>query len=167
MMGPNGSGKTTLFELITGSNAPTAGEVLIQGKNIHRVRTDQRDRLAIHYHQSYQVRHFRSFTPNALLEPAGSNYPVVHLFDEPQVNTQDGYIGFMLDFFRKLRAEGRLVFLCIHPNERFHLEIVEEICERFLFVQSGSVTPLADYASLLAHEPASTYLAELLYGRSR
>jgi hypothetical protein len=47
------------------------------------------------------------------------------------------------------------------------LEIVEEICERFLFVQSGSVTPLADYASLLAHEPASTYLAELLYGRSR
>ena len=27
VMGPNGSGKTTLFELITGSNAPTAGRV--------------------------------------------------------------------------------------------------------------------------------------------
>ena len=27
MMGPNGSGKTTLFELITGSNSPTAGQV--------------------------------------------------------------------------------------------------------------------------------------------
>jgi ABC-type multidrug transport system ATPase subunit len=29
VMGPNGSGKTTLFELITGSNIPTAGEVLV------------------------------------------------------------------------------------------------------------------------------------------
>jgi ABC-type multidrug transport system ATPase subunit len=167
MMGPNGSGKTTLFELVTGSNAPTSGKVLVMGRNIHRVRTDQRDRLAIHYHQSYQVRHFRSFMPNLFLEPAGSDYPMVHLFDEPQFNTQDGYIGFMLDFFRRLRTEGRLVFLCVHPNERFHLEIVEEICERFLFVRDGGVTPLADYAALLAHEPARDYLGELLYGRSR
>ncbi|RYE76925.1 MAG: ATP-binding cassette domain-containing protein, partial [Hyphomicrobiales bacterium] len=50
MMGPNGSGKTTLFELITGSNSPTSGEVRICGRDIHRVRTDERDRLAIHYH---------------------------------------------------------------------------------------------------------------------
>ena len=162
MMGPNGSGKTTLFELITGSNAPTSGEVRVMGRDIHRVRTDQRDRLAIHYHQSYQVRHFRSWTPNALLQPAGSDYPMVHLFDEPQFNTQDGYIGFMLDFFRRLRAEGRLVFLCVHPNERFHLEIVQEICESFLFVRDGTVTPLADYAALLAHDPARAYLGDLL-----
>lgn len=162
MMGPNGSGKTTLFELVTGSNAPTAGEVLVQGRNIHRVRTDQRDRLAIHYHQSYQVRHFRSFMPNALLAQAGSTYPLVHLFDEPQFNTQDGYIGFMLDFFRKLRAEGRLVFLCVHPNEKFHLEIIEEICEQFIFVQNGTVTQIDNFRSLLAHEPARTYLGNLL-----
>jgi ABC-type multidrug transport system ATPase subunit len=162
MMGPNGSGKTTLFELITGSNRPSAGQVLVQGQDIHRVRTDQRDRLAIHYHQSYQVRHFRSLTPNLLLQPAGSNYPLVHLFDEPQFNVQDGYIGFMLDFFRRLSAEGRLVFLCMHPNERFHLEILQETCERFLFVQQGSVTPLADYAALLAHAPARAYLGDLL-----
>jgi len=166
MMGPNGSGKTTLFELITGSNAPTAGEVLVAGCNIHAVRTDQRDRLAIHYHQSYQVRHFRSFRPNALMQPAGSDYPVLHLFDEPQFNTQDGYIGFMLDFFRRLREEGRLVFLCVHPNERFHLEIMEEICERFVFVNKGTVTPLPDYAAVLAHEPARAYLGELLTSRA-
>jgi len=166
MMGPNGSGKTTLFELITGSNAPTAGEVTVAGRNIHKVRTDQRDRLAIHYHQSYQVRHFRSFKPNALMEPAGSDYPVLHLFDEPQFNTQDGYIGFMLDFFRRLRDQGRLVFLCVHPNERFHLEIVEEICESFIFVNKGSVTPLPDYAAMLAHEPARAYLGDLLTERA-
>ncbi len=116
LMGPNGSGKTTLFELITGSNRPTAGRVSVLGRDIHRVRPSERDRLAIHYHQSYQVRHFRSLTPGFLMQRAGSDYPVVHLFDEPQFNTQDGYIGFMLDFFRRLRAEGRVVFLCLHPR---------------------------------------------------
>jgi ABC-type multidrug transport system ATPase subunit len=166
MMGPNGSGKTTLFELITGSNSPTAGQVLVQGRDIHRIRTDERDRLAIHYHQSYQVRHFRSFRPNVLLERAGADYPVVHLFDEPQFNTQDGYIGFMLDFFRRLRDEGRLVFVCVHPNERFHLEILEEICERFLFVRDGTVTPAADYRALLALEPVRAYLGDLLKERA-
>jgi ABC-type multidrug transport system ATPase subunit len=162
MMGPNGSGKTTLFELVTGSNAPTSGEVRVRGRDIHKVRTDQRDRLAIHYHQSYQVRHFRSFVPNALLQPAGSDYPQVHLFDEPQFNTQDGYIGFMLDFFRRLRDEGRLVLLCVHPNERFHLEIVEEICGQFIFVEKGTVTPVASYAELLTHAPARSYLGDLV-----
>ncbi|CTQ53274.1 ABC transporter ATP-binding protein YxdL [Roseibium album] len=166
MMGPNGSGKTTLFELVTGSNSPTAGEVRVAGRNIHKVRTDQRDRLAIHYHQSYQVRHFRSFKPNMLMEPAQSDYPLLHLFDEPQFNTQDGYIGFMLDFFRKLRADGRLVFLCVHPNERFHLEIVQEICESFLFVETGTVTPFSDYSALLEHGPARTYLGDLLTERA-
>ena len=51
MMGPNGSGKTTLFELITGSNLPSSGQVRVMGQNIHDVRYDERDRLAIHYHQ--------------------------------------------------------------------------------------------------------------------
>ena len=166
MMGPNGSGKTTLFELITGSNTPSAGKVLVAGRDIHKVRTDERDRLAIHYHQSYQVRHFRSLTPNLLLQPAGSDFPLVHLFDEPQFNTQDGYIGFMLDFFRRLRDEGRLVFLCVHPNERLHLEILQEACDRFIFVQQGSVTPLPDYQTLLNHDPVRAYLGELLGGRA-
>jgi ABC-type multidrug transport system ATPase subunit len=166
MMGPNGSGKTTLFELITGSNSPTAGEVSILGKNIHQVRTDQRDRLAIHYHQSYQVRSFRSLKPKMLMQSADSDYPIVHLFDEPQFNTQDGYIGFMLDFFRDLRAKGRLVFLCVHPNEQFHLEILQEICERFIFVQKGVVTQHASYKDVQEYQPARDYLGRLLTDRA-
>ena len=162
VMGPNGSGKTTLFELITGSNHPTEGSVLCMGRNIHNVRYRERDRLAIHYHQSYQVRHFRKTKPSFMMEPAGSDYPMVHLFDEPQFNTQDGYIGFMLEFFHKLRTEGRLVFLCVHPNERFHLEILEEICEQFIFVQNGSLTHAANYRSLLALGSAQAYLGKLI-----
>jgi ABC-type multidrug transport system ATPase subunit len=162
LMGPNGSGKTTLFELITGSNTPTGGQVRVLGRDIHNVRTDERDRLAIHYHQSYQVRSFNTWKPRFLMDRAGSEYPIVHLFDEPQFNTQDGYIGFMLDFFRRLRGEGRVVFLCVHPNERFHLEILEEICERFLFVRNGTVTEAPDFAALTVIPEARTYLGDLL-----
>ena len=137
VMGPNGSGKTTLFELITGSNAPSAGRVVCMGQDIHAVKARERDRLAIHYHQSYQVRRFRRTRPDFLLQSANSSFPMVHLFDEPQFNTQDGYIGFMLDFFRRLRDEGRVVFLCLHPTEPYHLDILREVCERFIFVDEG------------------------------
>ncbi len=162
MMGPNGSGKTTLFELITGSNSPSAGQVRCLGRNVHNIKYRERDRLAIHYHQSYQVRHFKKTRPSFLLESAGSDYPMIHLFDEPQFNTQDGYIGFMLDFFRKLRAEGRLVFLCVHPNEPFHLEILREICERYIFVRDGRLSQAPDYEALIAQPAVRDYLGDLL-----
>ena len=161
LMGPNGSGKTTLFELITGSNVPTAGRVLCAGQDIHKVRTYERDRLAIHYHQSYQVRHFKNRVPNLFLQRARSDYPLIHLFDEPQFNTQDGYIGFMLDFFRKLRAEDRLVFVCLHPTEPYHLEILREVCERYVFVTAGRLTMAPDLDTLVQDERVQGYLGRV------
>jgi energy-coupling factor transporter ATP-binding protein EcfA2 len=162
MLGPNGAGKTTLFEMMTGSNVPTSGRVLCLGQDIHRVKYRQRDRLAIHYHQSYQVRKMRRRTPSFLLDAAESDYPFVHLFDEPQFNTQDGYIGFMLDFFRKLRREGRLVFVCLHPTARYHLDILREVCERFLFVADGGITTAPDLPALARDPRAARYLGALL-----
>jgi ABC-type Na+ transport system ATPase subunit NatA len=162
MMGPNGAGKTTLFEMMTGSNEPTHGRVLCCGKDIHRVKYRERDRLAIHYHQSYQVRSFRRRKPSFLLESAGSQYPMVHLFDEPQFNTQDGYIGFMLDFFRKLRAENRLVFICLHPTARYHLDILKEVCERFVFVADGRANEAPSFAALKEDARFRAYLGELI-----
>ena len=162
VMGPNGSGKTTLFELITGSNSPSEGRVLIDGQDIHQVRYRERDRLAIHYHQSYQVRAWHKTRPGFLLARAQGASPRVHLFDEPQFNPQDGYIGFMLQFFHKLRADGRLVFLCLHPNESYHLEILRSTCERFIFVDRGRLTHAADFASLLQQPSARTYLGPLV-----
>jgi ABC-type branched-subunit amino acid transport system ATPase component len=161
VMGPNGSGKTTLFELITGSNLPSSGRVTIMGQDIHRVRYRDRDRLAIHYHQSYQVRAFKRTRPSFLLERARSAAPHVHLFDEPQFNTQDGYIGFMLDFFRRLRGNGRLVFLCLHPNESWQLDILRETCERFIFVDRGRLLQAPDFAGLVQQPSVKAYLGRL------
>ena len=161
VMGPNGSGKTTLFELITGSNLPSQGRVLIDGRDIHRVRYRERDRLALHYHQSYQVRAWKRTRPSFMLDAAGSDLPRIHLFDEPQFNTQDGYIGFMLQFFRRLRAEGRLVFLCLHPNESWHVDILRDTCERFIFVDRGRLTHAASFAALQGDERVRAYLGRL------
>ena len=154
VMGANGAGKTTLFELITGGNLPTGGRVMVAGQDIHRVRYRERDRLALHYHQSYQVRSFKRNRPNFMLEHSASARAQVHLFDEPQFNTQDGYIGFMLDFFRRLRDQGKLVFLCLHPNEPVHMDILGEICERYIFVHKDE-----SRVSRLMHAPTMNELA--------
>jgi energy-coupling factor transporter ATP-binding protein EcfA2 len=161
VMGPNGSGKTTLFELLTGSNSPSAGRVLIDGRDVHRIRYRERDRLAIHYHQSYQVRAYRRTLPSFLLQRAGRTRPLVHLFDEPQFSIQDGYIGFMLKFFARLRREGHVVFLCVHPNEPFHLQILREACEQFVFVLAGRLTEFADFATLVGDPAVRSYLGRL------
>jgi len=159
LMGANGAGKTTLFELITGSNVLTSGNVFCMGQDIHEVKYSERDRLAIHYHQSYQVRQIKRRKPSFLLERSSTDYPQVHLFDEPQFNPQDGYIGFMLNFFRKLRDEGRLVFVCLHPTERYHMEIFRDLCDSFIFVHSGRLQTAQDFNSLMANQHVSEYLS--------
>lgn len=34
LIGPNGAGKTTVFNMLTGVYKPTAGEIVLDGKNI-------------------------------------------------------------------------------------------------------------------------------------
>ena len=89
-------------------------------------------------------------------------HQLVHLFDEPQLNTQDGYIGFMLRFFRRLRSEGKLVFVCLHPNERWQLDLLRELSETLLFVHRGAVSQFADFGALAARPEAREYLGALL-----
>ena len=41
IIGPNGAGKSTLFNVVAGSIAPTAGEVLFEGRRIDRLSADR------------------------------------------------------------------------------------------------------------------------------
>jgi branched-chain amino acid transport system ATP-binding protein len=47
LIGPNGAGKTTLFNVITGLLPPSAGQVLIAGDNVSRMRPSSRARLGM------------------------------------------------------------------------------------------------------------------------
>lgn len=163
VVGPNGAGKTTLFEMMTGSNEPTSGRVLVGGTDIHKVKYKERDRLAIHYHQSYQVRHFKKLVPSAMLLSSPTERPLVHLFDEPQFNPQDGYIGFMLDFFKRLRDEGKLVFICLHPTATYHLEILSGIASHFMLVSGGKVMQKDSFGALISDERCRSYLGPQMY----
>lgn len=58
VIGPNGAGKTTLFNLITGWQPPTSGEILIHGSPVSQGRPDVVTRRGLS----------RSFQKNMLLE---------------------------------------------------------------------------------------------------
>jgi branched-chain amino acid transport system ATP-binding protein len=53
IIGPNGAGKSTLFNLITGSLEADAGQVLLEGRDITRLRAHQRSVAGIG--RSYQI----------------------------------------------------------------------------------------------------------------
>ena len=66
---------------------------------------------------------------------------------------------FMLAFFRRLRAAGRLAFVCLHPTEAYHLDIPRDLCERFVFVADGRAWDVGDFAGLTADARVRAYLA--------
>ena len=47
LIGPNGAGKTTLISLISGTLAPSEGEIRFEGQNIHQLAAFRRARLGI------------------------------------------------------------------------------------------------------------------------
>lgn len=56
VVGPSGSGKTTLLSILAGLDRPTAGEVLLEGKNLAEVDLDEyRQRSAAIIFQAFQL----------------------------------------------------------------------------------------------------------------
>jgi len=51
--------------------------------------------------------------------------------------------------------------VCVHPNEPFHLDILREACESFLFVRRGKVAPFGSFDALCADADVRAYLGAL------
>jgi branched-chain amino acid transport system ATP-binding protein len=47
LIGPNGAGKTTLINLLTGVLRPTAGQVLLQGREVTHLASSARVRMGL------------------------------------------------------------------------------------------------------------------------
>ncbi len=62
LIGPNGAGKTTLINLLTGVIKPTAGQVLLQGRDVTRLASSARVRLGLS--RTFQINQlFPDLTP--------------------------------------------------------------------------------------------------------
>ena len=66
LIGPNGAGKTTLFNLLTGQLAPTSGSVRFDGRDIGRLRPNERARLG--FGRTFQIS--QTLTSMSVLENA-------------------------------------------------------------------------------------------------
>ena len=66
LIGPNGAGKTTLINLLTGVLKPTAGQVLLQGRDVTHVASSARVRMGLS--RTFQINQlFPDLTPAELL----------------------------------------------------------------------------------------------------
>ncbi|MBV8793833.1 MAG: ATP-binding cassette domain-containing protein, partial [Hyphomicrobiales bacterium] len=62
LIGPNGAGKTTLVNLLTGVLKPTAGQVLLHGRNITHLASSARVRMGLS--RTFQINQlFPDLTP--------------------------------------------------------------------------------------------------------
>jgi hypothetical protein len=59
-------------------------------------------------------------------------------------------------------GEGRLVFLCLNPTQRYHRDFMREICERYMFAFHGRVSPPPDFTSPIADQRVRSYLGHLI-----
>ena len=53
------------------------------------------------------------------------------------------------------------MFLCLHPNEPYHVDILRQCCERFIFVQKGAISEAPDFDTLARDEKVRAYLRAL------
>jgi branched-chain amino acid transport system ATP-binding protein len=143
LLGRNGAGKTTLMKTIMGELAALGGEMLFDGRDITRMRTEERVRMGIGYvPQEHAVFARLSVRDNLAVGALGNHKlgaidRVLAIFpklgqrlDQP-AGTLSGGERKMLAIGRAMLGEPQLLLLD-EPTEGVWIGVIEEITERLI-----------------------------------
>jgi ABC-type branched-subunit amino acid transport system ATPase component len=139
LIGPNGAGKTTVVNLLTGVQRPTAGRILLEGRDITHLDVHERVRLGVA--RTFQINQlFGDLTPLESLGLAVSER-----------------MGSGRDWWRLVGSKGGVVEEVIELIERFQL--VDVMYERTAIVPYGKQR-LLEVALAIACRPRVLLLDE-------
>lgn len=143
VLGRNGAGKTTLMKTIVGELTPSKGELVFDGRDIGRSRTEQRVRMGIGYvPQEHAVFAKLSVRDNLAVGSLLNRDPtaverVLSIFpklgqrlDQP-AGTLSGGERKMLAIARAMLGDPKLLLLD-EPTEGVWVGVIEEITERLI-----------------------------------
>ncbi len=129
IMGESGSGKTTLLNILAALDKPTAGEVLLNNKNIvtlgeREISKFRRENLGFVFQDFNLLDHF-SLKDNILL-------PLV-LADEPTGALDSRATDGLLKLFGTINREGQTILMVTHSTK------AASHANRILFIKDGEV----------------------------
>ena len=123
LIGPNGAGKTTVFNLLTKVYQPTAGAILLDGKE---------ELLSIFHMESHADERAGSLPYGAqrrleILRALASN-PCLLLLDEPAAGMNPSETAELMENIRKIRDTFQIAVLLIEHDMNLVMNICEGIC---------------------------------------
>lgn len=144
VIGPNGAGKTTLFNIISGVYAPTAGQVLLRGKEIQGNKPFQSAGLGL----TRTFQNLQLFSRMTVLE---------NVMAGRHLRTASGFFASALRLPQAMREERLTREKAISCLQRVGLE---EYAERPVTSLSSGEQRLAEIARAMVMEPALLLLDE-------
>jgi branched-chain amino acid transport system ATP-binding protein len=146
LIGPNGAGKTTMFNLLAGSQRPSGGGILLNGRRIDDLAAHRR--LELGMGRTFQIPRLfgqMSVVENMLTAARGQvgegilanwlpGHPKLILLDEPAAGVNPSLLETIIDRIQAINATG-VTFLIIEHN----MDMVTRLCSRALVMVEGKL----------------------------
>ena len=137
IMGESGSGKTTLLNILAALDKPTAGEVLLNNKNIvtlgeREISKFRRENLGFVFQDFNLLDHF-SLKDNILLPLVLADAPVQEMEERLWPIAEKLGIDGLLKLFGTINGEGQTILMVTHSTK------AASHAKRILFIKDGEV----------------------------